>query len=84
MTIAQNDIMRIKKLGKLFALNGNFQLWALDSTIYYINVDGTTYGVWCAYTQLKNHLRHLLHLTGKRFEEWEDVCIINSGMLPTY
>lgn len=84
MTIAQNDIMRIKKLGRLFALNGNFQLWVLDSTIYYINVDGSGYGVWCAYTQLKNHLRHLFHLTGKRFEDWTDTCIIRPELLPAH
>lgn len=84
MTIAQNDIMRIKKLGNLFALDGNFQLWQLDSTIYYISVDGSNYGVWCAYTQLKNHLQKLFHLTGKRFEEWETTLIMHPELLPVY
>lgn len=84
MSIKQREIMDIKKTGILFAISGGFQYWIRNETIYYINSDGINYGVYCSVKRFKAHLQSLLHLTGKRFEEWEDTCIIHPELLPVY
>lgn len=77
-------ISEIKKNGQLFALYGVFQLWICKETVYSFRADHTGYALWCPHSMLARHLRNLCRITGKRFEEWQDVCIIRPELLPKY
>lgn len=77
-------ISEIKKNGQLFALDGDFQLWICKETVYSFRADHTGYSTWCPHSMLARHLRNLFRITGKRFEKWEDVCIIRPEFLPEY
>ena len=39
---------------------------------------------WCHRSMLARHLKNLYRITGKRFENWENVCIIRTEFLPKY
>ena len=84
MTFEEYRITDIKKTGKLFALYGKSQLWNQKGTIFQVDNNGLSYSLWCPRDQIERKLKMILKETGKRFEELEEVCIINSGMLPTY
>lgn len=84
MTYEQMRICEIKKNGKLFALDGEFQLWIMNETIYSFRADHTGYTTWCTHSMLARHLKNLYRITGKRFENWENVCIIRPEFLPKY
>lgn len=77
-------ISEIKKNGKLFALDGDFQLWIQNETVYSFRADHSGYSMWCPHSMLARHLKKLYRITGKRFEDWEDVCIIHPEFLPEY
>ena len=84
MTYEQMRICEIKKNGKLFALDGYFQLWIMDEIVYSFRADHTGYTTWCTRGMLARHLKNLYRITGKRFENWENVCIIRTEFLPKY
>ena len=84
MTYEQWRISEIKKNGKLFALDGDFQLWIMNETVYSFRADHTGYSIWCPHSMLARHLKKLCSITGKRFENWDDVCIIRPEFLPEY
>lgn len=77
-------ISEIKKNGKLFALNGDFQLWIQNETIYSFRADHSGYSIWCPHGMLARHLKKLYGITGYRFEDWEDVFIVHPEFLPEY
>ena len=84
MTYEQWQICEIKKNGKLFALDGDFQLWIMDEMVYSFRADHTGYTTWCHRSMLARHLKNLYRITEKRFENWENVCIIRPEFLPKY
>lgn len=84
MTYEQWQICEIKKNGKLFALDGDFQLWIMYEMVYSFRADNTGYTTWCHRSMLARHLKNLYRITGKRFENWENVCIIRPEFLPKY
>ena len=84
MTYEQIRIFEIKKNGKLFALDGDFQLWIMDEMVYSFRADHTGYTTWCHRSMLARHFKNLYRITGKRFEDWENVCIIRPEFLPKY
>lgn len=86
MSTKQKEIIDIKKHGALFAIDAGFQLWQRRNMIYSINSSGLDYCCWCPVKDLVKHLRYLHAITGKRFETWPDVLIIdtNHNIMPAY
>lgn len=66
MTTTEKEIMNIKKTGHLVALNDSFQYWVKDNILLSVNVEGTSFSIWCGLDKLRAHLNHLEAITGHR------------------
>lgn len=76
------EIVSIKKNGRLIALDQTWQYWLKDDILYSLRVDGMNYNIWCGIGRLNAHLHRLLQITGKRFfTENPDMVVIDKDFV---
>lgn len=82
---ARTEIYRIKKNGKVIALESSWQYWIDGDILYAISSDGLRYSIWCSFDRLNRHLHRLYQITGKKFfTEDTDMVIINKEFLSQF
>ena len=76
------EMVKVKKNGKLIAFSEGWQYWLLDGVIYSIRSDGSSICFWCSVERLGAHLHRLFQVTKKKFfTENEDMTVIDRTFL---
>ena len=63
----REEIIQIKKDGKLVAISPGCEYWVKDDVLYSVNSSGTNFIIWCSVSRLEKHLHRLYQITGSRF-----------------
>lgn len=80
------DYLRIKKTGVLVAFDARWQYWQCDNIWYSLDISGNLAGcsTWCRASELAQHFRRLLRITGRRWEQNPGLCVVRPDMIPAY
>lgn len=80
-----NEIMTIKKHGKLIAICNVWQYWIYNGVMYSINVDGMNISFWCSIDRLNRHLYKLYQIHDRLyFTDDPNMVIIDKNFLSKF